>query len=302
MKNISSAYVLGLSDTKKSVLPSDTEARKNIPLARGVLDYFPAALAEVAKLSQAGNDKHNPGEDLHWARGKSMDHADCILRHLADRGTVDAEDGIRHSAKIAWRALALLQEELEKDAGAALPRGARVPDALVWGGGPSLAEARLVPGDSTKDSVRGEVYYNLVPNLTAPVADGKWRVRTSELGLLGIGDDCQSGVCPLCWRDGGSNESIDTATARWVRAAAPALSGASVVANGSRKEVARVLADRAAAVPPIGTSSLNGKWRVRRDQNPGLTRACTSSKCNVCWRDAEPGEVFDRATARWERT
>ena len=196
----------------QNVLPSETEARKNIPLARGVLDYFPAALAEVAKLSKAGNDKHNPGEDLHWARGKSLDHADCILRHLADRGTVDAEDGIRHSAKTAWRALALLQEELERDAGAALPRGARLPGALVWGGGPSLAEARLVPRGSSKDQVR----YNLVPNVVAAVADGKWRVRTSELGLLGIGDECQSGVCPLCWRDGESNESIDTATARWV--------------------------------------------------------------------------------------
>lgn len=93
-------------------------------MARGLLDYFPAALAAVAELSKKGNDKHNPGEDLHWARGKSMDHADCIMRHLVDRGTVDPEDGISHTAKVAWRALALLQEELEL-AGAPLPRGAR---------------------------------------------------------------------------------------------------------------------------------------------------------------------------------
>jgi hypothetical protein len=105
-------------------LPADTAARKNIPLARGLLDYFPAALAAVAELSKKGNDKHNPGEDLHWARGKSMDHADCIMRHLVDRGTVDPEDGILHDAKVAWRALALLQETLEA-AGAPLPRGCR---------------------------------------------------------------------------------------------------------------------------------------------------------------------------------
>jgi hypothetical protein len=93
-------------------------------MARGLLDYFPDALSEVARVSQVANEQHNPGEDMYWARGKSMDHADCLLRHLADRGTIDT-DGQRHTAKIAWRALALLQEELEA-AGAPLPRGARV--------------------------------------------------------------------------------------------------------------------------------------------------------------------------------
>lgn len=107
-------------------VPSDSKARKAIPLARGVLDYFPAALVEVARVSQAGNDKHNPGEELHHARGKSMDHADAIMRHLADRGTIDSEDGLPHSGKVAWRALALLQEELEAQQGAPLARGARV--------------------------------------------------------------------------------------------------------------------------------------------------------------------------------
>ena len=79
-----------------------------------VLDYFPLAIAEVAKCSKAGNDQHNPGQPLHWAKGKSTDHADCIPRHLIDRGTFDT-DGIRHSAKLAWRALALLQIELENE-------------------------------------------------------------------------------------------------------------------------------------------------------------------------------------------
>lgn len=111
---------------RKPALPTDPKARKGIPLARGLLDYFPAALAAVAAVSQAGNDKHNPGQELHHSRGKSSDHADCILRHLVDRGTIDPEDGHRHSAKVAWRALALLQEELEA-AGAPLARGARLP-------------------------------------------------------------------------------------------------------------------------------------------------------------------------------
>lgn len=90
------------------------EDRKNRPIARGVLDYFPDALAEIALVSKTGNDQHNPGQPLHWAKEKSTDHADCIIRHLIDRGKLDS-DGMRHSAKVAWRALALLQTELEEE-------------------------------------------------------------------------------------------------------------------------------------------------------------------------------------------
>jgi len=88
--------------------------RKQRPLARGVLDYFPDALMEVAHTSWAGNEQHNPGEELHWAKEKSTDHADCIIRHLMERGTRDS-DGISHTAKVAWRALALLQTEIEHE-------------------------------------------------------------------------------------------------------------------------------------------------------------------------------------------
>lgn len=107
------------------MLPTDPAARKAVPVCSGVLDYFPAAIAAVARLSQAGNDQHSPGQPLHWDRAKSGDEADALVRHLLQRGTVDT-DGVRHSAKVAWRALALLQKELEAEEGAELPRGARV--------------------------------------------------------------------------------------------------------------------------------------------------------------------------------
>jgi hypothetical protein len=107
----------------KPLLPQDPAERKKIPLASGVFDYFTAALIAVAEVSQAGNDQHNPGQPLHWARGKSMDHADTMLRHFAERGTTDV-DGKLHSAKMAWRALAILQMELEA-AGAPIARGAK---------------------------------------------------------------------------------------------------------------------------------------------------------------------------------
>lgn len=115
-----------------AILPASSEERKAIPLTSGLLDYFPAALVEVARVSRAGNDKHNPGQPLHWSRGKSTDHADTIVRHLIDRGLIDPEDGLRHSAKVAWRALALLQEELEAE-GASPGRGSRFPDKRAPG-------------------------------------------------------------------------------------------------------------------------------------------------------------------------
>ena len=93
-----------------SILSS--EDRKKHPMATGLLDYFPDALAYVAHVSWKGNDKHNPGQPLHWARGKSMDHPDCIVRHLVERGEVD-DAGIEHAGSLAWRALAELQQLLE---------------------------------------------------------------------------------------------------------------------------------------------------------------------------------------------
>ena len=99
-----------------SVLPIETEARNTFPMADGLLDYFPLALAEISKVSLVGNQQHNPGEPLHWAREKSTDHANKIIKHLIDRGLIDS-DGTRHSAKAAWRVLALLQEELEAAGG-----------------------------------------------------------------------------------------------------------------------------------------------------------------------------------------
>lgn len=105
------AHVTPLADTAMH-LPESAADRKAIPMATGLIDYFPDALMAVAALSKIGNDQHNPGKPLHWDRAKSTDEADCLVRHFVDRGTVDT-DGVRHSAKVAWRALALLQKEIE---------------------------------------------------------------------------------------------------------------------------------------------------------------------------------------------
>ena len=108
----------------KRLMGVDSQVRKQFPLTTGLLDYFPDACCAVAEVSYQGNLKHNPGEPMHHARGKSMDHADCIGRHLLERGGFDGP--IRHSAALAWRALALLQEELEAEGLCTLPRGAKL--------------------------------------------------------------------------------------------------------------------------------------------------------------------------------
>lgn len=96
--------------SKKKI--QEASERKNTPVFSGVLRYFPDALLEISRVSKAGNDQHNPGQPLHWNRSKSTDELDALTRHLIDAGKIDT-DGIRHSAKLAWRALANLQKELE---------------------------------------------------------------------------------------------------------------------------------------------------------------------------------------------
>ncbi len=86
--------------------------RKEVPIYSGVLMYFPDAIKEVAKCSFQGNLQHHPDKPLHWDKDKSNDHLDALLRHSIDAGTFDV-DGIRHSSKVAWRALANLQIEID---------------------------------------------------------------------------------------------------------------------------------------------------------------------------------------------
>jgi hypothetical protein len=95
-----------------ALLPTDAAERKKIPLWSGLMQYFPLTLIEVAKLSYIGNEQHNKGEKLHWAREKSSDQEDTLLRHLMEKGTVDT-DGVRHIIKACWRCLASAELELE---------------------------------------------------------------------------------------------------------------------------------------------------------------------------------------------
>ena len=102
-------------------MSNSSQQRKAKPVFSGVMMYFPDALLAVAEHSKKGNDKHNPGQPMHWAKDKSKDHADCIARHLIDIGPdwddVDPELGSLHATALAWRALALLQTVIERQKG-----------------------------------------------------------------------------------------------------------------------------------------------------------------------------------------
>jgi hypothetical protein len=126
-------------------LPLDSAARKDIPSSTGLDDYAPAALAGIAAHSKRGNDKHNPGQPLHHARGKSGDHFNCIRRHMTDIRDIEAYlerygDRLHQESKadlvktllqeydaLGWRSVIASQEAYEKHGNAPLAPAARLP-------------------------------------------------------------------------------------------------------------------------------------------------------------------------------
>ena len=88
-----------------SGLPTDAKERKAIPVYTGFINYFPKAIAAVAKISLVGGIQHGQtAETLHWDRSKSGDELDAMMRHILDG---DWE-------QVAWRAMANLEKKLEE--------------------------------------------------------------------------------------------------------------------------------------------------------------------------------------------
>ena len=110
--NVSGSFIRNVISWKGILM--NAEERKNRPVFTGVIKYFPDALMEVSRVSLQGNKQHHPDKPLHWDRSKSTDDYDALARHLIGAGTID-DDGIRHTAKVAWRALACLQKEIENE-------------------------------------------------------------------------------------------------------------------------------------------------------------------------------------------
>lgn len=81
------------------------------PVFRGLLDYFPRAVDEVARVSERGAAKYS------WKGWESVPdgisrYTDALARHLTAmgiEGPFDQDTGCLHRAQIAWNALASLE-------------------------------------------------------------------------------------------------------------------------------------------------------------------------------------------------
>ena len=102
-----------------------SEERKKYPVTTGVFDYFRDALFAVAHVSYEGPETHNPGQPLHWARGKSTDDLDALGRHLLERNEIDPPTQEVVLAQEVWRSLAALQKFLEQKYNISPPPGCR---------------------------------------------------------------------------------------------------------------------------------------------------------------------------------
>lgn len=104
-------------------LPTDAAARKRLQLYTFMFKYFPDAWLAIVSVARAGNDQHNPGQPMHWAREKSKDQMNAAFNHIFDYGMGAQKDvdGEYHLAKAAWRLMAQLQLDIEANKAAAQP-------------------------------------------------------------------------------------------------------------------------------------------------------------------------------------
>lgn len=98
-------------------LPTEDSARKRLKLWTFMFEYFPDAWLAIVEVAVAGNEQHNKGQPLHWAREKSTDQMNTAFRHMWDygRGVRKDTDNQYHLAKAAWRIMAQLQLDIEAD-------------------------------------------------------------------------------------------------------------------------------------------------------------------------------------------
>ena len=127
------------------------------PVFRGVIQYFPKGIKQVALLSQFGAEKYS------WHGWSAVDdcinrYTDAMLRHLVDETEGPLDDGpggsgLLHATAVAWNALARLEKIIEEqENGYNNERVDQettdgVPRDTGWGviGGPQASSAETPP-------------------------------------------------------------------------------------------------------------------------------------------------------------
>jgi hypothetical protein len=100
------------------ILPEDPQERKNLPMWRACLMFFPKTFVAITKLSMKGQKQHKYNEgDIHWDRSKSKDDWDSLIRHMFNlQEAIKNKDvaGIReHAPAISWRGNAISEKALD---------------------------------------------------------------------------------------------------------------------------------------------------------------------------------------------
>lgn len=105
------------------------EERKTYPVYEGVIGYFRDAIYRLSRVSYDGNQQHNAGQHLHWARGKSTDQRNCVMRHLMAGEEYDySDEAEKHIFSRLWRDMADAQLYLERKYNIRPPVNARTSD------------------------------------------------------------------------------------------------------------------------------------------------------------------------------
>lgn len=81
----------------------------NKPLViKGFIEYFPNAIAEVARVSEFGAIKYDWGNWKFVNNGVNR-YTEALGRHLLASEETDPESALLHAAHIAWNAMARLE-------------------------------------------------------------------------------------------------------------------------------------------------------------------------------------------------
>lgn len=93
---------------------------RKVPIFKGVMRYFAASLAAVARVSEAGSVKYSWSEyGKGWAQvpDGEVRYTEALLRHLSDEAKgefYDMDTQTLHAANAAWNALARLELILQR--------------------------------------------------------------------------------------------------------------------------------------------------------------------------------------------